>query len=72
LRLVVALFHYSSDQAVSVPLGFISGRPEHIEIARQILEGFTKGKHHIYAAAERDTDLDLAQEFAALCNKSEI
>jgi len=65
-KLVVALFHYSTDQAVSVPLGFISDMASHIETARQILEGLTKGKNHIYPAEDRDTDLDLSQEFSAL------
>jgi hypothetical protein len=68
-KVVVALFHFGSDQAVSVPLGFISAKPERVEIARQIVEGLTKGKNHIYPAGERDTDLDMAEEFAALAKK---
>jgi hypothetical protein len=65
-RLVVALFHYSSDQAVSVPLGFISAKTEHVEVARQIFEGLMKGKNRTYPLGERDTELDVPQEFAAL------
>jgi len=65
-KLVVALFHYASDQAVSVPIGFISGKAEHVEIARQVFEGLTSGKSPVYHAGDHDADLDLSDELTAL------
>lgn len=69
-KVVVALFHYSTDQAVSIPVGFISAKPEHLEMARQILEGLTQGRNHIYPAGDRDEELDLKEEFGALTGRN--
>ena len=53
-------------QAVSVPIGFISGKAEHVEIARQVFEGLTSGKSPVYHAGDHDADLDLSDELTAL------
>ena len=39
-------------------------------MGRQVFEGLTKGKNHNYPAGDRDAELDIAQEFAALAAKN--
>lgn len=61
---ICAVFHYQIDQAIPIPIGFISSSPVHISAGTDLVRSLASGQHQIRSARPDEGPQDVERELS--------